>query len=222
MSTAVSVVRRAALPTIALALVVAISATVVQPNPGEAQASEVQPSDRWLTKLNAKHMMLFDNPAPAGGIGLIHVMNYYDTYNKAYNVKDADIRAVLNFYGGTTLYAVNDAMWTKYRIGEFVGAEDPETKAPAVVNPWREKPVIIGFTIPGASVESLQKRGTVFIVCNNALEIFAGLLAQARGLEAKAVYEDLKANILPGVELVPAMVIALEQAHKKGLAYQRQ
>jgi hypothetical protein len=36
------------------------------------------------------------------------------------------------------------------------------------------------------------------------------------------VYEDLKANILPGVELVPAMVIAVEQAARAGLSYHRQ
>jgi intracellular sulfur oxidation DsrE/DsrF family protein len=166
--------------------------------------------------------MLFDNPAPAGGIALIHAMNYYDTYNKTYGVQDRDIRAVITFYGSATFHAVNDAMWSKYAIGEFMQVEDAVTKAPAVVNPWREKPVILGLTLPAASVESLQKRGTVFILCNNALEILSGMLAQARGLDATVVYQDMKANIMPGVELVPAMVIALEQAHKAGLAYQRQ
>lgn len=219
MLTAGSIARRAVLATAALS-VVAVTSALLPPEPVEAV--EVSPPDVWLTKLNTKHKMLFDSPAPAGGIGLIHVMNYYDSYNKSYGVKDEDIRGVMTFYGTTTLYAVNDAMWTKYKIGEFVGAEDPETKQPALVNPWREKPVIIGMTIPGASVESLQKRGAIFIVCDNALAIFSSLLADARGLDPKAVYADLKANILPGVELVPAMVIALEQAHKAGLAYQRQ
>ena len=48
------------------------------------------------------------------------------------------------------------------------------------------------------------------------------MLAQKRGLDPAAVYADLNANILPGVELVPAMVVAIEQAHRAGLSDHRQ
>ena len=78
------------------------------------------------------------------------------------------------------------------------------------------------MSLPQASIESLQGRGATFILCNNALQIFSGLLAQQRGLDPKAVYEDMKANILPGVALVPAMVIAIEKAQEAGFTYQRQ
>ncbi len=181
-----------------------------------------EPSNRWLDGLKAKHRQFFDAPAPGGGIPLVHVMNYYDTYNKAFNVKDADIDAVLTFYGLTTFYGVNDAMWEKYKIGEFLETTDPVTGKPATTNPWRTAPVALGLTLPQASIESLQKRGATFILCNNALSIFANLLAAKRGLDPKAVYEDLNANILPGVELVPGMVVAVEQAARAGLAYHRQ
>jgi len=187
-----------------------------------ASSRAIEPSDRWLDGLKAKHRQFFDAPAPAGGIPLVHVMNYYETYNKAYNVKDADIDAVLAFYGSTTFHGLNDAMWTKYALGEFLDVNDPATGKPAVVNPWRSAPVILGMTLTQASVESLQKRGATFIVCNNALQIFSGLLARKRGLDAAAVYEDMKANILPGVELVPGMVVAVEQAQRAGLTYHRQ
>ena len=46
--------------------------------------------------------------------------------------------------------------------------------------------------------------------------------APPRGLDAKTVYDDLNANILPGVELVPGMVVAIEQAQHAGLTYHRQ
>jgi len=78
------------------------------------------------------------------------------------------------------------------------------------------------MTLPQASIESLQQRGATFILCNNALTIFSALVAQKGGLEPKAVYEDMKANILPGVILVPGMVVAIEQAQKAGLTYHRQ
>ena len=102
-------------------------------------------------------------------------------------MKDADINGILTFYGTTTFYAVNDAMWAKYRIGEFLETNDAKTGKPSTVNPWRAAPVAIGMTLPQASIESLQKRGATFIACNNALAIFAGMLAQARGLSVDSV-----------------------------------
>ena len=186
------------------------------------QSSTTAPPDTWLKGLTGKHRQLFDTPSPGGGIPLVHVMNYYDTYNRAYGVPDSDIDAVMTFYGGTTLYAVNDAAWAKYRIGEFLDAKDAGTGAPAVANPWRATPVAMGMELPAASVEALQRRGATFIVCDNALTIFAGMLAKARGLEPAAVHADLKASLLPGVELVPAMVIAIEQAQRAGVSYHRQ
>ncbi|HET9512327.1 MAG TPA: hypothetical protein VFO95_00245 [Gemmatimonadales bacterium] len=187
-----------------------------------AAQGTVTPSDKWLDGLTASHRQFFDSPAPAGGIPLVHIMNYYDTYNKAYNVTDQDIDAVGTFYGSTTFYGLNDAMWAKYRLGEFLETIDPNTKKPAVANPWRSAPVILGMTLPQASIESLQKRGATFIVCNNALSIFSGMVAQARGLDARQVYEDMKANLLPGAYLVPGMVVAIEQAQRRGLSYHRQ
>lgn len=185
-------------------------------------SANAAPADKWLKGLNGKHRQFFDSPTAGGGIPLVHIMNYYETLNKAYNVADADIDAVGTFYGATTFYGVNDAMWAKYRLGEFLETVDPATGKPAVANPWRSTPTIMGMSLPQASVESLQKRGATFILCNNALGIFAGMLAKARNLDTDVVYNDLKANILPGVELIPGMVVAIEQAQNAHLSYHRQ
>jgi hypothetical protein len=184
-------------------------------------AQGVQPTNNWLKQMDGKHKQFFDAPAPAGGVPLVHIMNYYDTYNKAYGVKDSDIDAVLTFYGSTTLYGLNDAAWAKYKIGEFLDTRDAGGQF-ATANPWRASPNIMGMTLAPASIESLQKRGATMLLCNNALSIFADMLAQKRGLDAAMVYNDLKANMLPGVELIPGMVIAVEQAQKAGLSYHRQ
>lgn len=187
-----------------------------------AETKSAEFADNWLKGLNGKHRQLFDSPAPGGGIMLIHMLNYYDTLVRDYHLKDADVDAVGTFYGTTTFYGVNDAMWAKYRLGEFLETNDPATGKPATSNPWRTTPNVLGMSLPQASVESLQKRGATFIICNNALGIFAGMLAKARNLDADVVYKDLKANILPNVELVPGMVVAIDQAHAAGLSYQRQ
>lgn len=205
----------------AAAIAVAVAVTAMSPAGPTRSDTAAAPADLWLKGPKVKHRQLFDFPAPGGGIPLVHIMNYYDTWNKAYGVPDKEIRAVGTFYGSATFFGVSDAMWEKYRIGEFLG-EKTAAGAPATANPWRTSPFIIGMDLPQASIEALQARGATFILCNNALTIFSGMLAQARGLEAGAVYQDLKANILPGVELIPGMVVAIEQAHAAGMSYHRQ
>ncbi len=205
----------------AAALALIASAAAMYARPSQLEAGSAAPADAWLKKVTAKHRQLFDFPTSGGGIPLVHIMNYYDTWNKAYGVADKDIDAVGTFYGATTFFGVSDAMWAKYRIGEFL-KENDGTGAPATKNPWREVPFVLGMELRPASIESLQRRGATFILCNNALGIFSGMLAKARGLETDAVYADLKANILPGVELIPGMVVAIEQANTAGLSYHRQ
>lgn len=226
MSTARFMTRRAALAAIVAVSSITIGAVrVAQAAAAHAPSSttkSIEPSSRWLKGLKAKHRQFFDNPAPNGGVALVHVLNYYDTYNKAFGVKDEDINAVLTFYGGTTFYGLDDAAWAKYQIGEFLDTNDPATGKPAVANPWRTAPVILGATFQAASLESLEKRGATLILCNNALEIFSGMLAAKRGLDVNVVYKDLKEHILPGVDLVPGMVVAVEQAQRAGLSYHRQ
>jgi hypothetical protein len=233
MSNTRTIARRFAVPATLLSFAIAavftarVAAAYSKPvsettNTSKSTSTLREPSNRWLDGLKAKQRQFFDAPTPNGGIALVHVMNYYDTYNKAFGVKDNDIDAVLTFYGATTFYGVNDAMWAKYALGEFTDAIDPVTGKPARKNPWRAAPVVLGLTLPQASIEALHARGATLILCNNALTIFSSLLAAKRGLDPKAVYDDLNANILPGVDLVPGMVVAVEQAARAGLSYHRQ
>jgi hypothetical protein len=188
--------------------------------------SSVAAEDEWLNKLTAKHRQFFDFPAHDNGLPLVHMLNYYDTLNKAYNVKDSDINTVGTLYGGpntTTLFGFNDAMWAKYKLGALIKFDDHKTKQPAVRNTWRTDPDINGLMVaPPASIEALQKRGAVFLLCNNALNLWAGLVAKANNAAQPAVLADLKANMLPGVIIVPGMVVAIQKAQDKGIAYNRQ
>jgi intracellular sulfur oxidation DsrE/DsrF family protein len=177
--------------------------------------------DRWLTALRAPHRQLFDMPAFNGGLPAVHVLNYLETYNKAYGVKDSDINAVGTFYGSTTLLAANDAMWAKYGLGELTDQKNAAGQA-ATANPWRTSVHALGMELPPAGIEPLQQRGVLFIACNNALNFWFGQIANARKLDVAAVDRDIRANLLPGVVVVPAMVIAIEKAQKAGFAYNKQ
>lgn len=214
--------RRAALAAGARTLVAGMAGvTVAELSSATARPSSGTATDAWLRKLDVKHKMLFDSPDANGGVGLAHLLDYYHTYNTAYGVPDTDIRGLFTLYGGTTAYALNDAAWTKHRIGELLGIQDPVTGQTAGTNLWRRDFVYRGRPLPGASVEALQQRGAIFLVCNGALINHGRRMAQANGGDAGEVYEELKANVLPGVEVVPSMIVAVEQAHQAGVAYQR-
>ena len=76
--------------------------------------------------------------------------------------------------------------------------------------------------IPALGIESLQKMGAKFVLCANALGIWC-LELEARGKgKAADIEKDLRANLLPGVTIVPAMVIAIEKAQEAGIKYNRQ
>lgn len=194
---------------------------------GEALAQAPQADhDKWLDGLNGKHKQLFDMPAVDAGLPLIHILNYFSTYASAYGAKPGEVTAVGTFYGMTTLFGLNDAMWAKYHIGSALNVNDHKTGAAATRNVWRVEPEIsIGakkLVMAPAGLEALQKAGTTFLLCSNALTFFAGELAAAHNMQAPAVLTELKANMLPGVILVPAMVIAIQKAQDRGIAYNRQ
>lgn len=193
----------------------------LEASPMNHAADLAAPNDAWLYRLQGRARQLFDAPAPADGVPLVHLMNYYDTYNKSYHLNDRQINGVLTLYGNTTPFALSDAMWTKFHLGPFLGLKDAEGKG-YPLNPWRRDPVIEGEAMPGASIEAMQARGATFIVCDNALWFLANVVAKGHDLPTKEVYTAMRANILPGIALVPAMVIAIEKAQRAGLTYHRQ
>jgi intracellular sulfur oxidation DsrE/DsrF family protein len=194
--------------------------------------TEVQGSDpdAWLAKLTAPHRCLFDAPKHGDGLPQIHVFNYINTYQKAYNVPATAVNTIFTAYGppgapSSMGLAWNDAMWAKYKVGEHIGLKN--SAGAFITNnvfnqPKAGDPVLFNGSITVASLEALQKLGTTIIMCNNAFMAWVGYLA-GKGLgTAGDIEKDIRANLLPGVVTVPAMVIAIEKAQGKGIAYNKQ
>ena len=193
----------------------------------EVQASD---PDAWLAKLTAPHRCFFDSPKHGDGLPQIHVFNYINTYQRAYNVPNTAINTVFTAYGppgvpSTMGLAWNDAMWAKYKVGEQIGLKDASGNFitnNVFFRPKAGDPVLFNGSVTVASLENLQKLGTVIIMCNNAFMAWVGYLA-GKGLGTAAdIEKEIRANLLPGVVTVPAMVIAIEKAQGKGIAYNKQ
>lgn len=185
--------------------------------------SDVIPSDKWLTAVTGKHRQLFDMPAHENGMGLLHVRNYLNTLRDTYHATTPDVTAVVSLYGMSTLMGFNDEMWSKYGIGNVLKVMDQN--GPVTSNVFRAAPAgaaslaVTGAPIPipsDTSITALQQRGAVFILCNNAFNLWMALLGKEKSGDLRKEFE---ANMLPGVYLVPAMVVAINQAQTHGCTY---
>jgi hypothetical protein len=185
------------------------------------------PSDKWLTAVTGKHRQIFDMPNHENGWGLLHVRNYLNTMRDTYHATHPDVTAIVTIYGLGTMVGFNDAMWKKYGLGGPSKVMDG-SNAPATSNVFYAAPPgsaslsISGTPIPvpaDASISSLQQRGGVFILCNNAFNVWMGLLSGGDAAKAADLRKEFEANMLPGVYLVPAMVVAVNQAQRNGASY---
>ena len=205
----------------------------------EARASSSP--DAWIAEVKGTHKCLFDFPRHNNAMPLLHILNYINTYNTAYKTGPGEVGAVGTFYSAGNQASIglgfNDAIWAKYELGKYLGLNDAEGK-PYTRNVFNrptsndlhllmkaiDSPNIpaLADAIPLLGIESLQKMGAKFILCANALGIWV-LELEARGKgKAQDIEKELRANLLPGVTIVPAMVIAIEKAQEAGIRYNRQ
>ena len=206
----------------------------------QAEAQQTGPDD-WIKNVKGTHRCLFDFPQHKNGMPLLHILNYLNTYAGAYKTAPGQAGAVGTFYSlgaqSSIPLAFNDAMWAKYGLGDYMSLKDA-SGAPYTRNVFNkptasdlhllmqaiQSPTIpaLAGAMPGLGIESLQKMGTTFLLCANAFGGWCEELGVRGKGKAADLQKDLSANLLPGVVVVPAMVIAIEKAQGAGIAYNRQ
>jgi len=231
--------RRAFLTRTAAGAAATVAASMV---PARASSGAEQSGGAdWIKQVPGVHRCLFDFNRHANGMTLLHVLNYLNTYATVQKAAAGQVGAVGTFYGigpGSSIaLGFNDGMWAKYALGEYHGLKDAAGK-PYTRNVFHQptkndvhllmqvisSPTIPMFAdlMPAIGIASLQKMGTKFLMCNNALGAWtAELEARGKGKTAD-IDRDLRANLLPGVTIVPAMVIAIEEAQAAGIRYNKQ
>ena len=207
---------------------------------GSATAEESRSGD-WIKEVRGAHRCLFDFPQHKNGFPLLHILNYLNTYAAVYKTAPGQVGAVGTFYAigpqASIPLAFNDTIWAKYELGAYTGLKDatdkfyklnvfnrPTAKDLHLLMQGVGSPTIpaLADAMPALGIENLQKMGTKFVLCANALGAWC-LELEARGKgKAQDIEKDLRANVLPDVTIVPAMVIAIDQAQEAGIRYNRQ
>lgn len=199
---------------------VAIAATAVGVRADAEPIVELEssPDELWLKKLTGKHRQYFDAVTPNEGFALVFAANFLDKNIEAYGLKESDVTTVVGLRHTSIPLALNDAMWAKYKLGEFFKINDKSTNAPATRNVFSHlKPG--DMLLPDAGVQELMARGVIFTACNVALTVISGMAAGAAGLPTEGAKADWVANLIPGVVVVPAGVLAVNRAQENHCTY---
>jgi intracellular sulfur oxidation DsrE/DsrF family protein len=128
--------------------------------------------DAWMKQLKGQHRQLF-HAIDLNDRAMLMASNYLDAYQNEFAEKPGAVAAVIGVHGGALNIAFTDAAWTKYALGKAANLTDPTTKEPAIRNMFA--------TGGELSVDTLQKRGVLFLVCNTALRLRSRALAKERG-----------------------------------------
>jgi hypothetical protein len=164
----------------------------------------------WPGVLKGRHRQVFDVYSINGGSPLGFTNNFLTPNESA--------TAVLVFRHSGTPYALGSAMWEKYKVGESFQIIDPETKAPAVKNPWfQPKPGVLRNS--EAALDRLFARGTVMGVCSISLRAQARRLAENAGVSAEEALKEWTANLIPGVTVIPSGTWGVNRAQEAGCTY---
>jgi intracellular sulfur oxidation DsrE/DsrF family protein len=180
----------------------------------ESLLSTAPMDDKWLDNIKGRYRSYYDATSVNAGFALGFAMNWMDTMKTAYNLTDKDLSAVIGFRHFSIPLAYNDAIWAKYKLGEFAQLNDPKTNAPATRN-FFYNPNQGDVMFPGMASDKLAPRGVTFVVCNVAHTVLSGMLGQKIGVAPDVAKAEFEKGLLPGFTLVPSGVLAVHRAQEK-------
>ena len=200
--------------------------TFVGAGPRRVVAEEIHvgqdaaPGEDWMGELTAKHRVAFDWSAHKNGKPLSQGKNYLDAWRDAFKATERDVNLVFGVHGDAIPVVLGDALWSRYKIGEQYEVVDGATKLPAIRNVFTVANAGAGGLVaPAESVESLQKRGARFVVCRNTVAGATKKLTAAGLGGSDEIRAAILGGLLPGVTLVPAMLVTLTQLQERGVRY---
>ena len=133
-------------------------------------------------------------------------------------VPNKSATAVVVLRHGAFPIALDHAMWEKYKIGETFKITDPETKAPAVKNPFL-RPKAGVLMVDDWAVDRLLARGVVFGACNMALQVQSKMLASNANVTADEAAKEWAANVVAGITIIPSGTWGVNRAQEAGCTY---
>jgi hypothetical protein len=175
--------------------------------------------------VNSQHKQVFQSVVPliiAPGIASLymHMQNSMNAYQFSLGLGNLSTLGVI--IGPSIVLGLNDAMWKKYGFGQGLGkdlglaASNVYYQASSNLDPSADPDDPKGL-YQDWSAQAVLKRGGQFFLCHNAMSGVAMLVAMKMNTgDPKAILAEWEKNVLPGFQVVPAGVAAMQQAQENG------
>ena len=193
------------------------AATAQRARSGQNRSGSEKWDTAWLDGFKGKHKQLYDLMWHTLRSNTLNPPTFYlDVHRDVSGLEYPDVNVVI---GVNTSFAINasDVLWAKYALGERFDVKDPSTGKPALRNVY----LGTGKDDTRSSVRMLQARGAVFIQCNIALSGAISGLARDSGTPVAEVDAEVRAGLIPGVKVVPALTWAVGMLQERGFTYER-
>jgi hypothetical protein len=185
---------------------------------------------RTLVEDKAPVKQLFDARAINQGSFLDEMKNSLNALHYGFGVPVDQIKLVGVLHGPANLLNFDDYVWNKYRIGAWLQVNDPDTRKPAIKNPFYRSrtstshdynstdPDNMNSRFQDASIDALHKRGVQFCCCHTAIEEQVKVLVKHNGLSigSEILVEEMLRHTLPGVLVVASAVSAIALLQLQG------
>jgi hypothetical protein len=185
--------------------------------PRTSVATQVPPQSdgsSWPGKLKRGHRQVVD----AYEINNGHPLSFAYTFVAPNLASGDEATSVVVLRHMALPLALNDAMWSKYKVGKSLKIVDPATKLPAVHNPYlRPKPGVL--VVDDMAIHRLLEQGTLFGACHIALRSLSKKLAANAGVSADYAASEWEANVVPRITLIPSGAWAINRAQEAGCTY---
>lgn len=230
--------RRAAINMAGAILVAGTGAVTSNKAPRPASADQLRPNDALyhfdayeaIVNRSLTIRQVFEWPNMANRELWANAVNALNAFQFTYDVPPDQIQIVVQAYAGATAATYDDFIWNKYSLGQALQIHDAQGN-PATVNPFLHSGISAAqVTSPPSdqndpyyfdlSIEGLQRRGVLFLTCNNSLGgDAASALRSGRNpdnLTANQIAAEVQAHLVTGALLVPAGVGELVRLQEKG------
>jgi hypothetical protein len=196
-----------------LAGAAAVGLAGLLPTPSSGQSATAgADGPNWPGTLQGRHRQVVDAYNVSSGHPLVFAHTFLATNPPGLATSVIVLRAE------ALPIALNSAMWEKYKIGESLKIMDPETKAPAVKNPFlHPKPGVL--QVDDSAIDRLLGEGAVVGACNVALRGQSRRLAGNAGVGADQAAKEWAENVVAGVTIIPSGVWGLNRAQEAGCTY---
>jgi hypothetical protein len=167
-------------------------------------------------------------PEVDDGLAIDHAVLWLEGCRQALGAAPGDAHAVIVVRHAAVVLAFNDAMWSKYELGKERKVKDDATGKWAVRNPYASPtprsaddppPQRSSADRPAGNLGWFAQNGHTLLACDVATRGMSFILAKKVKREQRAIYEELKANLIPGVILQPSGIYAVHRAQEAGCTF---